>query len=260
MKKLSLPLAIAALAVCGVSEAQTVLGSPGAGFQKWTVGNLNNNNAPYWDAPTTAFGAYVGNQTSKNAGWCLISSGDCQGIDSALHAPGVLPYWGMPYDSANDSGGAIDPQVWFKRAGSRELKATLHLNLATNTTEINEFGWFETNASGSVVGTRHKLFQGSGVPPGSLTPDPIGKSVKFKPTEYFGYYFSDVSEGGCFTYTLYSLNDQNGCATHNLVVFSTDPSSTRATFWIAGEDPAGCQDGDCNLTLVKVRGAEGSGD
>jgi len=32
---------------CATSYAQTVIGSPGAGFQHWTVGDLNNNGAPY---------------------------------------------------------------------------------------------------------------------------------------------------------------------------------------------------------------------
>jgi len=35
-------------------------------------------------------------------------------------------------------------------------------------------------------------------------------------------------------------------------VFSTHPDSHRSTFWIAGEDPPGCGDGDCNLTVMKV--------
>ena len=30
---------------CATSYAQTVIGSPGAGFQHWTVGDLNNNGA-----------------------------------------------------------------------------------------------------------------------------------------------------------------------------------------------------------------------
>lgn len=237
------------------ARAQTVVGSPGAGFQSWTLSNLNNNNAPYWDAPTNSFGAYSGNADSKNVGYCLTGGGDCAGIDSQIHAPGVMKYWGMTYDSVHDASGAIDPKVYFHSNAPHRLKATLHLQLSTVTKEINEFGWFETNATGSVAGPRHKLFAGGGVPPGSQTPDRIGKTATFKPTPYFGYYFSDVSEGGCFTYTIDSFNT-SGCAGHNFVVFAAHPSPPHSTFWIAGEDPAGCGDGDCNLTLVKVAKAE----
>jgi hypothetical protein len=237
--------------------AQTVIGSPGAGFQNWTTGNLNNNGAPFWDAPTKSFGGFNGNQDSKNVGYCLTGGGDCKGIGSAAAAPGPLPYWGMSFDSVNDAGGAFDPKVYFRRSHSEQsLKATLELQLATVPGEVNEIGWFETDSSGSFVGARHILFAGGGVPPGSATPDPVGKTVRFKPTEHFGYYFSDVSELGCLAYTLSSFNGSPGCTGHNFVVFSTDPGSVHSTFWIAAEDPPGCNDEDCNLTLVKVAPTE----
>jgi hypothetical protein len=160
----------------------------------------------------------------------------------------------MSYDSVNDTGGAFDPKVYFRRSPSdHTLKATLELQFTTVPGEINEIGWFETNSTGSVAGTRHILFRGGGVPPGSATPDPVGKKVEFKPTEHFGYYFSDVSENGCLAYTLSSFNDvANGCDKHDFVVFSSKPGSDHSIFWIAGIDPPGCGDGDCNLTLIKV--------
>jgi hypothetical protein len=246
---LILLIAMAVLTTCTASYAQTVIGSPGAGFQNWTATDLNNNGAPFWDAPTTNS---QGNPDSKNVGYCLTGGGDCVGINSPLFAPGRLPYWGMPFDSVNDANGALDPKVYFRRKGAQRLKATLELQLSTVPVEINEFGWFETNATGSVVGARHILFKGGGVPPGTLTPDPVGKTVTFRPTHYFGYYFSDVSENGCLAYTLFAFNTPNGCAKHNIVVFATKPNSPHSAFWLAGEDPAGCGDGDCNLTLVKV--------
>jgi len=203
---------------------------------------LGRSNDKFWN--------YQGNADSKNVGYCLTGGGDCVGINSQVFAPGVLSYWGMPFDSVNDAGGALDPKVYFRRDGAPTLRATLEIQLSTVTVEVNEFGWFETNSAGTVVGTKHMLFKGGGVPPGSLTPDPVGATVVFRPTPYFGYYFSDVSEDGCYTYTLYNFNDQSGCATHNIVVFATNPGNSRSTYW--GEDPPGCGDGDCNLTLVKV--------
>ena len=260
---------IAAVAISGTSNAQTLIGSPGAGWQTWTPNtDLNNNGKPYWDVPWGASGQYNGgNSAEKNVGFCMTSTGDCQGIGSANFAPGALPFWGKPYNSVNDTGGARDNKVYFHSTGGK-LKATLFLNASAVPSEINEFGWFETNATGAVVGARHKLFQGSGEPAGSLTPDPVGKTVTFKPTPYFGYYYSDVSEPtppnppkhGCFAYTLFN-GDEPRCTDasgqqgdHDFVVFSEHPGSSRTNYWIVGEDPTDClnKDSDCNLTIVKV--------
>jgi len=241
-------IAMVACATCATSFAQSIIGSPGAAFQTWTVADLNNNGAPYWDAVSEN---YLGNQTNKNVGFCLTGTGDCVGIFTAVFAPGPIPFWGMSYDPVNDLNGAIDPKVYFENRGTH-LKATLQLQLSSFPTEINEFGWFETDSTGTVLGPRHKLFQGSGVPSGTLTPDSAGKAVIFKPTKYFGYYYSDVSEGGCLVYTISSFTTDPSCSGHNFAVFATKPGSRRNAFVIAGEDPPGCNDGDCNLTLVRV--------
>jgi hypothetical protein len=239
---------------CATSYAQTVIGSPGAGFQHWTVGNVNNSGAPFWDAATSG--------PNKNIGFCLTGTGDCVGIGSHASAPGPLPFWGMSFDSAHDSGGALDPKVYFRRSSpDQTLKATMELQFTTTIEPraINEIGWFETNSTGSVAGPRHILFRGAGVPAGSSTPDPVGKNVTFEPTEHFGYYFSDVSENGCLAYTLSGFNDTTplkDCSNHDFVVFSAHPGAPRSTMWIAGIDPPGCGDGDCNLTLIKVSPTE----
>lgn len=249
-------LVAAAMWTCiplATSYAQTVIGSPGAAFQHWTVGDLNNNGAPYWDASTKS----VGNTpNSANVGFCLTGTGDCGGVIKP--PPGPLPFWGMSFNSGKDTPGtgAMDPKVYFRRGSSEheELKATLELQFTTSIEPkaINEIGWFETNASGSVIGAKHVLFRGAGNPVGSTVPDAVGKRVEFKPTEYFGYYFTDVSELSCHAYTLSSFNEPNCNDNHNLVVLSTHPDSHRSTFWIAAEDPPKCVDGDCNLTVMKV--------
>ena len=275
---LILLIAIAACTTC--ASAQSLIGSAGNGWQTWNItpsalgplGDLNSNNSPYWDVPFLTFnaGGYGGNLANKSVGWCLTSTGDCQGVGSALFAPGPLPFWAGPYDAATDTGGALDPKVYFRSTSygysGQSYKATLYLNTATNTFEINEFGWFETNASGSFKGNRHVLFHGSGNPPGSATPDPVGTTVTFQPTQYFGYYYQDVSDpqtftpyAGCIAYTIFAFNDSDctaasGQGDHVFAVFlqtNTDP-----TYWVAGQDPSACtEDGDCNLTLVKVRPA-----
>jgi hypothetical protein len=245
---LILLVAMAVSATCTTSFAQSIIGSPGAGFQTWKTANLNNNGAPYWDAFTQN---QLGNKTSRNIGFCLTNSGDCVAINSALFAPGAIPFWGMTYNSAADTGGGQDTLVYFKR-DNKHLRATLQLQLSTVDTEINEFGWFETNSTGTTLGPTHRLFQGSGVPPGSLVPSPVGNEVTFKPTKYFGFYYKDVSEGGCLAYTIASFTTDPSCSGHVFAVFATKPGSTKNVFEIAGLDPPGCGDGDCNLTLVRI--------
>src|SRR5271167_431060 len=74
---LMLLIAMAVSATCTTSFAQSIIGSPGAAFQTWKAANLNNNGAPYWDAFTQN---QLGNNTSRNIGFCLTNSGDCVGI------------------------------------------------------------------------------------------------------------------------------------------------------------------------------------
>ncbi len=283
---------IVVLAVCATAPAQTIVGSAGAGWQTWNLAqdvnnnfiDLNSNGSPYWDVPFLTFNVnppsgsgYGGDPAAKSVGYCLTSTGDCQGIGSALYAPGPLPFWGMDYDSANDTGGAMDPKMYFRTTRGVTYQAALFLNTATNTREINEFGWFETNAAGTVNGTKHILFHGSGYPPGTATPDPIGTVVTFTPTQYFGFYYQDVSDPendngpvhGCYASTIFAFNDedctaagdQNGAGQgdHVFAIFLQQVPRQVTTYWIAGQDPSMCsQDGDCNLTVVRLRRVSGN--
>ncbi len=271
-----------AATVCAAS-AQTLIGTPGAGWQTWNLAvdnnsdfiDLNSNGFPYWDVPLLTFsaGGYGGSPSDKSIGWCLTSTGDCQGVGSALFAPGPLPFWAMHYDAPSDTGGAIDTKMYFRTIrGGQSYVATLFLNTATNNYEINDFGWFETNAAGTLNGTKHIIFHGSGYPAGTSTPDPIGRVVSFTPTQYFGYYYQDVSdpetlngpEHGCYTSTIFAFNDEDctangttangpGQGDHNFAIFLQQNPGQPTTYWVAGQDPNLCaQDGDCNLTVVKV--------
>lgn len=278
-------------ATAGFANSQTLIGSTGAGWQTWSVApitsaqpDLNDSGAPWWDLQWAAAGSNYALTAGadKNPGFCMTSTGDCVGIGSQSLAPGALPFWGKPYDSVNDTGGARDNTVYFRSSG--KLKATLFLNATANPNEVNDFGWFETNSTGTVLGARHLLFSGTGVTKDQI-PTATGLSVYFSPTRYFGYYYSDVSEPacpdgtdiysdptwndpcgnasiplhGCYAYSVFGFNDQKcveatgGQGDHDFVVFK-DGTPTRPNYWVAGEDPADCQsnDGDCNLTLVKV--------
>jgi hypothetical protein len=284
---LCLLIAIAVATACTASQAQTLIGS-GGGWQTWNAAvdingdfiDLNSNGSPYWDVPFLTFnaGGYGGYPANKSVGWCMTSNGDCQGIGSALYAPGALPFWGMHYDAVADTGGLIDPKMYFRtmRTG-QSYQATLYLNTATNTQEINEFGWFETNSTGTVNGTKHIIFHGSGFPPGTSTPDVIGRTVNFTPTQYYGFYYQDVSDEedlngpphGCYASTIFAFNDERctaagtggnaGQGDHVFAIFLQHGAGGVPTYWVAGQDPSMCSDdGDCNLTVVKVRRTPGN--
>jgi hypothetical protein len=293
---------IVALSVCATANAQTLVGSSGAGWQTWTVTpisssqpDLNDNGAPWWDMQWNAAGAY-GNSTTadKNPGFCITATADCVGYASGAFAPGAIPFWAFPYDSVADdpaggSPGARDNTVFFRSTGGT-LRATLFLNPTANANEVNDFGWFETNSSGTYPGRKHKLFSGTGVTKDHI-PTPTGTTVSFTPTRYFGFYYSDVSEPacpnghglgvddptvdcvgyganppihGCYAYSIFSLNDQKcveatgNQGDHDFVIFSANAtSSTTPTYWVVGEDPADCAvgpdgDGDCNQTVVRI--------
>jgi hypothetical protein len=288
---LILLIAVAAWATIGTAYSQTLIGSPGAGWQTWTVTpissdqpDLNDNGAPWWDLQWAAAGSNYASTAGadKNPGFCMTATGDCVGIGSGALAPGTLPFWSMQYDSASDTGGVRDNKVFFRSSGAR-LRATLYLNATANPNEVNDFGWFETNSTGTVSGTKHLLFSGTGVTKDQI-PTPTGTSVVFTPTRYFGYYYSDVSEPacpdgteptypdnvnpcadptavthGCYAFSIFGFNDQKcveatgNQGDHDFVIFK-DGTPTRPNYWVAGEDPADCQnaDGDCNLTIVKV--------
>jgi hypothetical protein len=258
---LILLVTMAGWALCHTSNAESVKGSAGAGFQSWITSDLNNNSAPYWEYPTNymdgSFGGITPPGTMGNVGYCLTGTGNCPQLRTPGPSPGTIPFWAMSYDPDLDTGGALDPKVWFKRDIPNRLKATLELQLSNNANEINEFGWFETDKDGSFVGRRHRLFKGSGSSAGSTTPDPVGTTVSFRPTKYYGYYFLDVSEGSCLVSTLFSFNTPicRDSLPHNFAVFATDPGSRLSSFWIAGLNaPLECQgEADCNLTLVKIQ-------
>jgi len=289
---LVLLVAAVMLAICAAGNAQTLIGTPGNGWQTWSVApitstqpDLNDNGSPWWDLQWAAAGSYGSSQfADKNPGFCMTATGDCVGMASAAFAPGTLPFWGTPYDSVGDTGGARDNKVYFRNNGST-LVATLFLNATANPNEVNDFGWFQTNSTGTVVGTRHKLFSGTGVTKDQI-PTPTGTAVVFTPTRYFGFYYSDVSEPacpdgtdtylnglstpcvdpnavlhGCYAYSLFNLNDQKcvdatgGQGDHDFVVFSGNAgTSSRPTYWVVGEDPSDCanNDGDCNQTIVRI--------
>jgi hypothetical protein len=254
-KSLILLIALAGWALCGTSYGDTIMSRIDGdlvGFQTWTEATLNNNDGvPYWNVPSNyPFPPFK----EGNVGFCLTTG--CAGELRPGPPPGPIPFWG-------DTGGGLDPNFYFQRGAAPALQATLEVSLANLDTEgrreTNSFGWFETDRRGStVIGHPQPLFSAT---------DPVGTVATFQPTEFYGYYFHDLSEssfsedlGNCLVFTLSSLNTtpcgQNELF-HFMAAFANNPTSplthTHSTFWVAGLNAVSeCVSNDCNLTLVKV--------
>jgi len=81
-------LAVFAAATICAAHAQTLIGSPGAGWQTWSVTpissdqpNLNDNGAPWWDLQWAGAGSNYVNTSGadKNPGFCMTATGDASG-------------------------------------------------------------------------------------------------------------------------------------------------------------------------------------
>jgi hypothetical protein len=213
MRKVLLVLALALLTAPATALADTIqtTASPNPyGWQSWVAGNtdLDQDGRPYWDHRSYD-SPYVG----MNIGNCLSGFGSC----SMTGAPGVIPFWGTPYNSGTDIGGAFDPNYFFWK-DSTGSTAALMLEIA-GFRNTNVFGWFETNSTGTSLGTRHELFSG---PEGVGTPP-----ITFTPTTYYGFYLT-TQEHYTF-YTLSSLGSDPG--NQHFAVFQDGPS-----YWLGMED------------------------
>jgi hypothetical protein len=174
------------------------------GWQTWTSAALNGDSSPYWDG--------LSSDPEGNIGDFLTGAG----------GPGALPYWGA-------ADGTADADIYFSRSDPAQA-AALVVELAGNAA-FNSFGWFETNALGTAVGSAHLLFAGAAG---------AGMTSTFIPTEFYGFYFSG-NDG-----TFYTLS---GTAGQNFAVFNDGAGG----FYLGADDrPVGGSDRDYQDLVVHV--------
>ena len=207
--------------------ADSLLGTPGNNWQSWRSATLTDQNGiPYWNNGS-------GDGAQMSVGFCLTAAGRCPQLGAG--APGAIPFWGA-------LGGAADPSFFFHASGNSN--AVLHLVIAGNA-ETNVFGWFETDATGAVIGATHPLF--SGVTGQS--------SAEFSPTLYYGYYLTSTVHGATW-YTLSSGNPSDETSDQHFAAFEGPDSYT---FWIGAEDrPFSIADQDFNDFIIEVTTQGGS--
>jgi hypothetical protein len=116
-------LMMIAMASAVSAFADTISGTAGAVFQSWTVANLNESGAPYWDNTSL-------DGSRRNVGFFLAG------------APGALPFWGGSFTSGTSSGGVADLSFTFDKSAPLSL-ANLEVEVAKNS-NLNEFGWYNT--------------------------------------------------------------------------------------------------------------------
>lgn len=232
MRKVLLVVALALLTAPATAWADTIQSTTPPGtydWRSWTTADLDRDNHPYWDNRSYD-PPYVG----MNIGNCLTGVGNCSMPD----APGAIPFWGRAYNSGTDSGGGFDPNYFFLK-NTTGSTAALMIEIA-GFANTNRFGWFETNAAGSVVLNPQQLFSG---------PQGAGAVATFTPTPYYGFYLT-TQEGYTF-YTLSSLGSDPG--NQHFAVFRDGQS-----YWLGMEDlKFNCNpsDKDYQDMVVRVTGA-----
>ena len=195
-------------------------------WQVWNETDLNNNGAPFWDNPSI----------EGNIGYCLTGTEPCVGL---ANPPGAIPFLGHPFDAATDTGGFSYREIHFKSNTFTTYTAVLEGENASGAFS-EHFGWFETDQSGSYVGTLHLLLNGS---------DPIGTAVSYQPTQYYGFYMVTYDGETWYTLSKYNLTDTGK---QHFAIFSTQPGSPQTVFWFGLEDSPGFGDKDYNDLIISV--------
>lgn len=211
IKELSWSGALAVLLTVAPAFSDTISGSGGAGFQSWAATNLTENGSPYWDNTSM-------DGPGRNIGFYLTDAATAP----LPGAPGVLPYWGNPFDSGNDTGGTADPSFFFQRTAPSST-VVLQLEVAGRS-NVNEFGWYDIPAPASPP-TLHPLFSG---------PDAALTTNTFSPGTQYGFYVKSDSTALYFTQS--SLNSGGDTAHQHFAIFQDSAATGKESYWIGVED------------------------
>jgi hypothetical protein len=183
--------------------ADMIIGSSGAGWQSWTLSDLNNNGNPYWDHSSSDVG-------NKNIGYCLTSN-NCGLYDTP---PGVIDYWGKIT-------GAADSNFYFQGSAGSNDDFTLLLELA-GLKNSNIFGWYEIDPVTKAKGNNHIIFNGT---------DGAGAEQTFTLSQFYGFFF--IGDGK--TYYTQSQYNSSDVGNQHFSIFKDDN-----TFWMGIEDLPFC--------------------
>ena len=204
MKKLVICVFIIGFILIGSSAfAALIAGSPGANWQSWNSGLLNEDNNPYWDGDSW-------DGDNKNVGNYLTNTG---GFSGSSDGPGAIDYWGI--------NGSADPSFYFP-LNSPTYDVVITFEIA-GFRDYNTFGWYEVDS-----GDRHKLFDGIAGP---------ASTASFSPGENFGFYLISQENNVFYTqsernFNLYTQNSIDTSIQHFAVFRDTADYS----FWIGVED------------------------
>ncbi len=194
--------------------------------ESWNDGSkacYNNSNSqsgctagtPYYshtsfDGTRWNVGYYITNSgTFPAALSCTASGPSCPNGTSTVNGVAGLPGPGIPLPYLGGNGAQVRDA--FFQAGSGGTQAITfqwgHSNFVGSVPglpsgeQYDTFGWFETNSSGTTIGTLHPLFTANtSIQPGATTGQ--NSVPAFTPTAYYGFYLTNGR--GTFT-TLSSL-------------------------------------------------------
>lgn len=219
MRRTILALLGALVLITTTAFGDIVVGSGGAGWQGWVVGDINQNGTPFWDGNSSDSGGLF------TIGNCLTNTGDCAG--RLPSPPGNIPYWGI--------GTNFDPNYYFHGGG--DPMVSLLLEIAGNASG-NSFGWYEVGNPSN----RGTIFTGPNAAPMTVL-------VNIPVLDY-GFWLKDPSNR--VFYTQSSLNPSGDGDFQHFATFKqgTQPGPT---YWIGIEDLRGFEsDKDYQDMVVSV--------
>jgi hypothetical protein len=208
---------------------------------------------------TEASGAFWDNKSKDgancNVGYWLQAASwplSCSTSSAGTNGPQT------PLDYFASTGSSSTPVGWlFSPTGQQNL--TLRVEVA-GLASTNEFGWYQADSSGNIVGGLNTLFGGPAVPTNNQT------VTTFNTTQNFGFYLckGGTVAGACSAGNLFlsgtSYSSSDGTS-GKFALFSQNPvhpnsSSSINTYWIGVEDTAGSDPtegwGDFNDMIIRA--------
>lgn len=201
------------------SFADTVSGTPGAGYQTWNYGNIDEDGKPYWDTPSF-------DGANQSIGFLLTNHSPTP----LPGAPGEIPFWGNAYNSVTDAGGTPDLNFYFNKNGT-STQMTLKLEISAGAA-ANEFGWYDV-VNPSVL---NPVFMGSAI---------AGSQQNVVLSSQYGFYIKSL-HGGIYR-TQSSLNSPAEQSHQHFSLFRQAAAPGSEIYWLGIED----------LSLGELAGGEG---
>ena len=217
---------LAAVALAPMAFGDTITGGTLASFPTTPISGTataGSQGSPYWNDASL-------DGTDKNVGYFLTGTGGFNGGTNYNPATQLTNGTANPVNAST----AFD----FLRDSSTDtlimLGAFSNFGGTTAGTPYDVVGWYETDATGTVNGTKHQLYAGGSEQAA------VGQSLAFNPTAFYGFYLTTcvtLSGNTCTQSATYFTNTNFDTATEysNFIGGTTVTHQHFAEFGATGE-------------------------